>query len=468
MTKYIKNTLMLAMLVAVAASIQAQTLSDALRYSVLNGQSTARVAGVAGAFGSMGGDVGVLNINPAGLANYYKSELTLTPTLTATNVDAFLVADSENLLDRAETKFGVSNIAGVFTSRPSTGSWVSSNFAITYSKLADLNRGITYRGTTLGSYSQSLDEIPTILFEVPFESAMLEKTENISQSGYVSELTLAWAGSYKNKFDLGISMGIPFLSFEENKTYSESDQAQALAEFGSYTRNEFLTATGAGVNFKAGLVYKGIKPLRLGASIHSPSFYTITEEFGYDDQYTFDGGNTDALESEGNFKYTFRNPWKYNASVGVLYSLGKLKGFANVDVERVHYTSASFDLSAFDGSADDITYGRSLNERIDKEFKDATNFRIGTELAYDKVRFRAGVALTQSAFEFEEDSDYNNQLGLGLGYRGDSFFIDLAYSSNNQKEGYIAYEPKGEQAESPLANFETTRGAVQLTAGFKF
>lgn len=464
----IKSIIYSAAFILVGLSVHAQNISDAVRYSYLQGNTTARTAGVAGAFGSMGGDIGVLRINPAGLATFYKSEFTLTPSITSTNTEAFMVADADQVLDRSETKFGLSNIGAVFTSRPSTGSWISSNFAIAYSKLADFNRGIVFRGTSQGSYSESLEEIPTRLFEVPFESEVFQKSQTINQKGSYSEITLAWAGSYRNKFDLGLSLGIPFLTFEETKTYTENDANGSISEFNQYERNDRLEASGAGINFKAGVVYKGIKPLRLGASIHSPDFLTITEEFGYDDTYTFDDNTTDAVNSEGNFKYVFRNPWKFNGSIGLLYNLGKLKGFVNADVERIMYTSGSFDLGAFEGSsADDIAYGRSLNEKIDNELRTATNIRLGTELAYDRVRGRVGVALVQSPFAYEED-DYNPELGFGLGYRADRFFLDVAYTHRNNVEGYLPYQPNGSNSTSPLANFDTTKGVAQVTAGFKF
>jgi len=90
--------------------------------------------------------------------------------------------------------------------------------------------------------------------------------------------------------------------------YSESDASDELNVFNRYDREDYINASGAGFNFKAGLIYKGIKPLRIGASIHSPNYYTITEDFGESDEYTFDDGSTDALASDGTFKYKYRTP----------------------------------------------------------------------------------------------------------------------------------------------------------------
>ena len=231
--KYITLTLLLGIM---GVSGYGQTISDALRYAVLIPQGTARVAGVGGSFGAMGGDIGVMSINPAGLAGFYKSEFTFTPTITSTNTEAFLVEDSANVSTQSKTNFGLSNMAAVFVSRPSSGKWQTSNFTIGYQKVADLNKAFLYRGVTVGSYSESLEEVPSVIFDVPYQNASLSKEQIVSQKGYVSELNFGWAGSYDNKLDIGISLGIPFVSFDEEKTYSEEDAINALNVFNKYDR----------------------------------------------------------------------------------------------------------------------------------------------------------------------------------------------------------------------------------------
>ena len=61
--------------------VQAQSFSDALRYSRLDRNGGARSIGVMGTLGALGADFGVLSTNPAGLASYRRSELALSPGL---------------------------------------------------------------------------------------------------------------------------------------------------------------------------------------------------------------------------------------------------------------------------------------------------------------------------------------------------------------------------------------------------
>lgn len=463
--KYITLTLLLGV---IGVSSYGQTISDALRYAVLTPQGTARIAGVGGSFGAMGGDIGVMSINPAGLAGFYKSEFTFTPTITSTNTDAFLVEDSANVTNQSKTNFGLSNMAVVFVSRPSSGKWQTSNFTIGFQKVADLNRAFLYRGTTVGSYSESLEEVPTEIFEIPYQNASLSKEQIVSQKGYVNELNFGWAGSYDNKLDIGISLGIPFVSFDEEKTYVEEDAINALDVFNKYDNESYLNVSGAGINFKAGFIYKGIKPLRIGASIHSPNYYTLTEDFGESDEYTFDNGEPNALASDGTFKYKYKTPWKVNSSIGVLYNLGKIKGFANADIEFLDYSSSNFDLSAYSTDLADVNYGIELNKEITNELGSVVNLRLGTELAYEKFRLRLGTGLLQSPYSNDADEgQYSSTYSFGVGLREDNFYLDLSYARNSNEEGYIAYTPI-EGDNTPLANTETSKGVIQFTAGFKF
>jgi len=54
-------------MILVTVGVTAQSLTDAVRYSTLIPGGTARAMGVGGSFGAMGGDFGVLTINPAGI-----------------------------------------------------------------------------------------------------------------------------------------------------------------------------------------------------------------------------------------------------------------------------------------------------------------------------------------------------------------------------------------------------------------
>ncbi len=63
----------------------AQEPLDAIRYSWLTPQGTARAQAIGGAVSALGGDITALYTNPAGLGLYKTSELVLTPGFTFSN-----------------------------------------------------------------------------------------------------------------------------------------------------------------------------------------------------------------------------------------------------------------------------------------------------------------------------------------------------------------------------------------------
>src|SRR3954468_9976 len=78
MKKYILIT---GMGVLCIFSAKAQNDIDAMRYSQLTFGGTARFASMAGSMGALGGDISTLSFNPAGIAIFKKTELTITPSL---------------------------------------------------------------------------------------------------------------------------------------------------------------------------------------------------------------------------------------------------------------------------------------------------------------------------------------------------------------------------------------------------
>ena len=126
--------------IAISLSSFAQNEMDALRYSQLQYGGTARFSAMGGAFGSLGGDMSTLGINPAGIAVYRKSELSFTPVfynhISKTNYYDNSVTDSKYNLN-------VGNIGWVGTFEHGNSGFVSSNFGIAYNKTNNFHRRYT-------------------------------------------------------------------------------------------------------------------------------------------------------------------------------------------------------------------------------------------------------------------------------------------------------------------------------------
>ncbi len=478
-------------------SINAQSYSDALRLSQLNTFGTARTLGVSGAFGAMGGDYGSININPAGIADYRTSEFILTPSVNSYSNDATL--SGAETVNSTGSGFGIQNIAVVFGNNVTGSDWQTSNFSIGLSRISDFSEEFSYAGTTPGSITERFLELGNFAGDVSnldnFEAGLawdvgalyfdandnfvtdftspdqtIFKKQYIRRSGKINQLDFAWAGNLNNKVNIGVSAGLPFFTFEETKIYEEEDPNDEVSFFERLNFTEFLNTSGVGFNMKLGAVFKPTKKLRIGAALHTPTWYKMDDSYYTSLQYVYsDGGLNDstATSPNGSFDYRMTTPWRAVGSVGTIIKVGDIRGFINADVEYLDYRNNSFNLTSNSDNPEDLAYEIELNQEIDAQLTSAVNFRLGGEFGYDIWRFRTGFALNGSPYEIDQQSSNNKVFSVGLGLRQDRFYLDLGYQRTKTEEGYIPYIVLEEQA-SQLVNIEGTRGKFLVTAGFKF
>lgn len=476
-----------------------QGIADAVRYSSFEPIGTARMVGVGSAFGAMGGDFSVMTINPAGIAEYRVGELSITPSIGTANSNAFFVSDGTNS-KRSRSNFLLDNIGFVGANSPSASSWQTSNWAVGFSKIKSFNRNVNIRGTTEGSITErfverangkSLDELDGFeagpaydagaIFEDGtgnyltdyLEDDQVTKEQFINQKGSINELAIAWAGNYDNQINIGVSAGIPFVSFTETKTYKEGVTEDDFSNQLEYVEN--LNTTGAGFNLKFGVQYKAVRQLRIGAAIHSPTWYTLNDDYStlvnYEYTSSEDSFTGSGQSPDGSFKYKLTNPWKAIGSIGSIYKIGELKGFISADVEFLDYTNNEFDFTAFSNDPGEAAFTQEVNEQIANELGSATNIRIGSELAYEiaedqGLRFRAGYLISTSPYV--GDTEKFTAWSAGIGFKTNKFFLDLGYRRSSVQEGYNPYVVLDQANRDPLTNIETDYGRLAMTIGFKF
>lgn len=113
-------------------TIQAQDISDALRYSQDEIQGSARFRALSGAFGALGGDMSAVSINPAGSAVFSQSHASFTLSNAYTSNDTQYFNGFSNTSD---SKFDLSQggASFVFASR-SDSSWKKFTLGIAYDR----------------------------------------------------------------------------------------------------------------------------------------------------------------------------------------------------------------------------------------------------------------------------------------------------------------------------------------------
>lgn len=488
-------------------SLNAQNSSDALRYSFLEVGGTARTVSLGGALGALGADFAVLSINPAGLAAYRSSDFTFTPTVSATSVSSRLINSDGDVMKENNTRFNFNNI-GLVIAQQKSGKMKTVNFGIGFNRLANFNGRFAYSGKSVGSYVDRFVELATDENRNPiipdnldaFEAGLayltgaiydpddtdgipewgsdfggnpeVFKEQEIRTKGSLNEIVFSLAGNYEERLMFGGTIGVNILNYSERKTYKEADTGGGkdgdVPFFNELSFIEDLTTSGIGINAKVGIIYRFTQAFRLGVALHSPTLFSMDDTFYTEMIYNFSGNDglpivTEEASPDGSFDYGLRTPLRVITSAGFII---KKRGFVTAEIEWVDYSAAQFNLTRNSNSSDgDALYQRELNQQIEDEFQSAVNIRLGGEYAMNAYRFRVGTGFQGTPYA--NGSIQNNYFTGGVGYRAESFYLDLAYRLAFLEEGYVPYLMES-IADQQLVNKESVRHKIMMTMGFRF
>lgn len=192
-----KRTAITLLLIAVAASAEAQSMYDALRYSENNYEGTARTMAMGNAFTALGGDLGSVNINPAGSAVARYSQVTITPGV-AVSVSTAGGTSPDYFSKSYRTPMGRFNLPNIgFSVNFDTNmSYGIKNWSMGFT----VNRTNTYQDDM---FTKGLNSTTS------FAGAMATFAAGIN----VNDLILANDGSYDPYYDSGIPFDV-ILAYE--------------------------------------------------------------------------------------------------------------------------------------------------------------------------------------------------------------------------------------------------------------
>ncbi len=478
-------------------TVYAQTASDALRYSALEVRGTARTLGIGGAMGAIGADFSVMSTNPAGLSRYRTSELVITPSFFSTKTTSLLVGNDNNVsTSEKDSKFDLNNLGIVMGSQPVDSKWKTVNVAIGFNRLASYNQETFFEGLSKGSYTDRFVELangndPSQLDD--FEAGLaydaeaifnptsdlsfydndftpdqeIKKQQSIRSKGSINELGFSLAGNLDEKLMIGVTVGLPFINFEETKTYLEDDtEKDEIPIFNRMEYIESLSTSGIGLNLKLGMIYHIKQTVRLGFAVHTPTRMKLTDNYyniiNYDLNFNGDNYYNEERTPDGVFDYKLSTPWRATLSSGFIIAR---KGFIGAELEYIDYSIADFNLTENSTAAEDKQYELEVNEEINDDFQSTVNLRIGGEYALSIYRFRLGYNLLGNPYT--EGNSLNSAYSAGVGIREKTFFIDLAYRFEDREEAYSPYR-LFDSARQQSVQTNSTRSNFILTLGFKF
>jgi hypothetical protein len=478
-----KRIFILIPLISAVLSLNAQNEVDALRYSRLSVVGTARFSGLGGAFGALGADFSTLSVNPAGIGLYRGSELSISPSLNMGITKSEYLGEKG---DDSRTNFSLGNVGFVSVmdaGNPKTSSirkvmfgfginrvnsfnnraiingfnnnssllttYIDASNGLTPSQLDDFGAGPAYDANLI--FNDSIDN--TIYYaDMPNGGVMQQKT--IESWGSMNEMELSMGANVLDKFYIGGTIGVPFVRYFEETNYTEEDSRDQNDYFDSFKRSESLTTTGTGINFKLGIIYKPVEFVRLGAAIHTPTYFDKMSD-AWNSKMTgyFNYGSEQSSSPEGNYEYSLTTPFRAIGSVAFIF--GKF-GLLSADYEFIDYSGARLRASDYDFYDE--------NDAIKSKYRPTGNLRLGTEWKYAQFSFRGGYGIEGDPYESSVNSSIGHTWSLGAGLREKDYFLDLAFTHSNRSEDYYIYDPAYVQASQNTIQSDN----LLLTFGVRF
>lgn len=451
-----------------------QSAYDAINLNQMDPMlGTARYSAMAGAFGAFGGNPSAAKDNPAGLGVYKCIDLSFTPNLYLDN-------------DK-EVGFCLNNFAVVINFRNHENrekGYITSSLGISYNRLRNFSRYSSVNSLNFSGKSLSDDMATTAVSDNVFNNALdlglvaydengdaesrfslsdnFDKSTRFIESGHAGQWDFSYGMNISNRVYLGAAMGVANLTYSQKALYDET----SLNANGDYFYfDNYYRAEGVGVNFKVGAIVKATDFLRLGFTVHTPTFYNIDEEyskeFDYNDQYP------EQPEIEyGNYNYDMTSPFQLQASLGFVIANRALIG---LEYDYDNYSTMRLK-----------SKGVKLENEcaiIKENFKASHTMKLGAEFkVIDQFALRAGFAYVTPPMEYTNDiarlnmispysvPQHTHYITAGAGYEGAHFYCDLAYVFRNQNTRLFQMLPQDESA----CDLNLKNHNISATFGWRF
>lgn len=538
MNKISKTMGLMVFAAGLATQASAQSAVEALKLTDTDLIGTARFVSMGGAFTALGGDISTLSQNPAGIGVYRSNEVVTTLTISpqSTQIDN-LPGNSRN----NKTRVNFDNLGFVGTFNFGNMLLRNINFGVAYNSRKNYARNyrVSYNslnGSLTNSIAGLCSENPNNLLTangaydngapwldiLAYDNFLMAYSPtataannsyyglfsqgstwgngylDVRESGYNNEYTFNFGGNVADRVFFGLGLGITDLKYSLVSDYGENlygttGETEIDATLYPITSSEYslyneLTLNGTGVNFKAGFIAYVTNSLRIGAAIHTPTYYSvrrtaygdIINNYIYLENYLETQANSQSSTPVSTQHFSLRTPLRF--MVGASYQIG-YKALVSADYEYTAYSRMK--LSDENGYEETYSYD---NSDIRDYLKNTHTVRLGGEYRVTpQLSLRVGYSFTSSPVsdEWLDNTSYvptagtlpsytlnrtkNNYSG-GIGYRFKHVYIDVAYLHRRTSEEVMAYSaiPDKNISGSEKAHLITKNNNIILTFGVKF
>ena len=507
---------------ALCGQLFGQNISTAYELSDFQREGTARSVAMGNAMTALGGDMGAIAINPAASAVFKYNEFAFTPAITSVNTNTkYLGVNTE----ANRSTFGLANIGGVAVFKTGERSGLRSvSFGFTYNKHNNFNATIRagansvddsyasvlagmanksgYKGSdfddtatpdpfSYGSYywplvlgwnGSLLDTVKTGSKDTFYPHSSIDVRDyNCSQLlsrksyGSIGEYDLNLGLNLSDQFYVGMNVGLFTVWNKVEERYSEDNTTTYTDDEGHFQYADQyynLRTTGTGINLKFGFIWAPSYNFRIGASVSTPTWYSLTDKYYWDTNVGFDDGYKASLHSpEGVYDYRINTPFHYNLGFATIFKGGSF----SVDYEGSNVSQTRFrnrtDINTLDYS--DFSYE---NNWMTDNFKMSNKLRVGAEVyPVSNLALRAGFQYADNGMKKEimgtALQNYTGSVGVGMTFGG-GFYMDLAVAASLKKYTvpFLDTEPAADYVlgNPAFTTIERSNLKVLATFGWRF
>lgn len=524
-----KKIILMAMAMMPCAMFAQETYENAnIVTEDLNG--TARYVGMGGALEALGADISTISSNPAGVGTIRRSGLSVTGGLVS-QADA----PDTKLGDATHASFDQVGLVYVFD----LGRGRRINWGFNYHKDRNYNGLLSVKDNLSNS---SLDKLSAVkgyegVYEPYFtkDDVMLANGNGFNQLDYlygnvlgtywVNNGQVMWdnyngqdyilnrattgsastfdfnvSGNVSDNLYLGVTLGVKDIDHRQRTEYIEG-LLDGNTYIGDIVINDYREITGTGYNLKFGAIYQPLNdsPFRVGAYVHTPTWYSLNT-YNMTSMYNQLDGNFgfyDDGNSEESYDYRVNGPWKFGLSAGHVIGnsvvLGATYEYADYGATKTRILDDDYNSYYLEGSSYN---DENMNLHTKQTLKGVSTLKVGAEVypaenwavrlgynyvsaMYDKDGYKDGSIDSPGSF-YASQADYTNwgatnRVTCGFGYSKNGFGFDVAYqfsATNGEFTPFMSYLGDGPSDPnrwlSNIVKVKDNRHQILATLSYKF
>lgn len=230
-------------------------------------------------------------------------------------------------------------------------------------------------------------------FSVP---GRLNQVSKRLTAGSKNDITTNFGFNIDDSFYFGFNLHFPMVSLRYNEMFSESADISTWPAYAKVTPEMVLEdgtydiaaaqyfdqciyeykydADIAGIGAGVGFIWLPVRNLRIGASVRTPTAYSVDERLYMTVDTKYENLNRHASTPIGEFSYNFRSPWSANA--GLAFTLGSF-GLLSADYQMTDFSVMKYSIQD-EFSAEDPY--EEVNDIMSQFCGVSHMFRLGMEI----------------------------------------------------------------------------------------